>query len=263
MLAFEDLAGDVRDRLIARALSAHPAPSALLVTGSYACGTATLTSDLDLRLLTHGPPEGYESWFVSAGGRVLHVSFGIKTVTAWLERGQRAESWSLGFPARHHARYLWATEQARARLGDDPSQLDHPAPRPELEDCFEGLRKTLRAPAHGDGRALRWHARDAAEGMPGLLLGLNPPRGVHDRRDALDAALSLTVAPPTWATDLPVLLGVDPADDATVAETAARLGLDLLAFLRTNAPDVDLQPGLAAALGDGTLERLLVEASAA
>lgn len=95
--------------------------------------------------------------------------------------------------------------------------------------------------------------------MPGLILGINPHRGVHDRLDALHAALELPAAPASWRDDLPLLLGLDEASDQEVVEATRRLGLELLAFLRENVPGVDPQPGIAEALADGTLERLLAE----
>ncbi len=65
------------------------------------------------------------------------------------------------------------------------------------------------------------------------MIALNPERWVRDRRDALDAALSLPVAP------------------------ACRLPLELLAFLRKRKPDVDPQPDVARYVADGTFERHL------
>jgi len=86
---------------------------------------------------------------------------------------------------------------------------------------------------------------------------LNRQRWVCDRRDALQAALDLTVAPDGWREHFPTALGLTDAADATVVGATLGLGLRLLAFLREHAPDTDPQPGIRAALADGTLERLL------
>jgi hypothetical protein len=59
--------------------------------------------------------------------------------------------------------------------------------------------------------------------------------------------------PATWQT----CLGLASASDAVVKTAVARLGKDLITFLRERAPDVDQQPELARYLADGTLERHL------
>lgn len=232
---------------------------ALLVTGSYAKGSATPDSDLDLVLLTATTPTvGYRTSFLDRRGYPpLHVSAFATTLDAWLERGRQPERWALGFPARFDAHYVWSTSDACDRLGDDPSQIDHPPAPPELEDLVEAFQKMRRASRTDDWLGARWHARDAAELMPRLLVPLNAERRVRDRREALEAALDLTVAPDGWRDDLPVALGLTDATDITVVRVTLRLGLGLLAFLREHAPDIDPQPGIGAALADGTLERVL------
>ena len=97
----------------------------------------------------------------------------------------------------------------------------------------------------------------AAALAPGLLRTLNAEVVVRDRREALDAALSLRVAPGHVRDDLTVCLGLVGADDAGVAQAALRLAAELLALLRQHAPDVDPQPDIAQYLADGTLERHL------
>ena len=78
----------------------------------------------------------------------------------------------------------------------------------------------------------------------------------RDRRDALDAALTLAIAPDNYATDLTTCLGLASASAAEVKAGVSRLGSDLLAFLREHAPDAE-QPELARYLTEGTLERHL------
>jgi hypothetical protein len=80
---------------------------------------------------------------------------------------------------------------------------------------------------------------------------------VHDRREALTAALALRVTPEHYGADLPVVLGLVEAGDPAVIDAALRLGRELLAFLREHHPDVDAQPDIARYLADGTLERHL------
>jgi hypothetical protein len=233
------------------------------VTGSYAIGRASPLSDLDLTVLTGAPPrlDSYRTWFEPRDdGQPLHVSVGTKALADWIARaGEPVESdgWSLGFPTEEAARFLWATEGARAALGDPPT-VRRPGAGPEVEDFVEAATKVARARARGDWLGARWHAADLGRRAPGLLRPLNPERRVVDRRDALEAALSLPNAPPGYRADLLIALGLEPADDGAVVEAALRLARGALALLRQHAPDAEPQPGIAEALRSGALERRLV-----
>ena len=244
--------------VVARLLDLEPASGAVIVTGSYAMGTADERSDLDVRAVTTEPPRvRYRTWFAERGnGRPLHVSAGAQSVDDWLAARARPNEWALGFPVQFEAVYLWATDGVRAAVGETPSHR-HPPACAELEDFVEALVKVRRAAAAGDGIGARWHAQTTGSLAPRLLLGLNDERLVRDRRQALEAALSLAVAPDGWAADLSVCLGLTAATDDQVATAALRLGRSLLAFVRERDPAVDPQPGVADALRDGSFERQL------
>ena len=268
-------------RIVERTLGLELDPLALLVSGSYAAGRAEPSSDLDLMLLVdREPTEGYRTWFEDRPGRPrtdapstsnrqrhrtwfedrpshpLHVSCGCKLLDRWIENGREPAGWSLGFPTEEAVTVLWATDAARRRLGDPPT-VYRPAGSPELEDFVESASKAQRALAAGDGVGVRWHGHDMAAYAPTLLVPLNPPRRVTDRRDALAAALALPVAPPHYPTDLVTCLGLDCIAGQTFAVAALRLPRELLAFLRTRRPDVDPQPWISRYLADGSLERHL------
>jgi len=246
--------------VVGRLLDFEPSAGAVLVTGSYAKGTADERSDLDVRTITSEPPRvRYRTWFAAReNGRPLHVSAGAKSVDDWLAGRTVPNAWALGFPVRYEAVYLWATDRVRDALGDPPSHR-HPSPEAELEDFVEALVKVRRAAAAGDAVGARWHAHAAGSLAPRLLLGLNEERLVHDRREALEAALALRVAPDGYADDLAACLGVRAAGDEEVVAAALRLGRSLLAFLRERDPEVDAQPGAAEALRDGSFERQLAD----
>jgi Nucleotidyltransferase domain len=244
------------ERVVERLLALEPEATAVLLTGSYAKGTATVTSDLDLMALTPFPRVGYRTWFEERGAAPLQVSAGATTADLWVAKATTPSRWSFGFPAINAAVYLWAEEETRGRLGDDPS-LKHPAAGPELEDFVEFVLKAKRRARAGDDLGLRLFAQEAASLAPGLLIPLNDERIVHDRRDALDAARNLAVAPPTYTEDLTTCLGLTSKTDDELNAALGRLGKDLLAFLRSRAPDVDKQPDLPRYLADGTLERQL------
>lgn len=253
----ESLDDALVERAVEQLLRLEPEATAVLLTGSYAKGTAAVGSDLDLMAITPSPRIGYRTWFEEQiGGVPLHVSAGAKTADAWRVNATTPARWSLGFPAINAASYLWSDHATRTQLGDDPS-LRHPAADPELEDFLDFVLKAKRAASTGDELGLRWFAQGAASLAPTLLIPLNAERIVADRRDALDAALTLAVAPDHYASDLAVCLGLTAASGGDVRAAAARLGSELLAFLRERAPDVDDQPEIARYLADGTLERHL------
>lgn len=244
-------------RVVERLRGLEPDTSAVLLTGSYAKGTATTASDLDLVAISPSRRVAYRTWFEEHGEDApLHVSAAATTPEAWLERTTTPAPWSLGFRAINDAAYLYADDETRALLGDDPS-LRHPAAEPELEDFLDFALKAKRAAQAGDDLGLRWFALAAATLAPRLLIPLNNQRTVCDRRDALDAALKLAVAPGNYAADLATSLGLTPASGGEVRTAVTRLASELLTFLREHAPDVDQQPDIARYLTDGTLERHL------
>ena len=244
-------------RIVERALGLERDPLAVLVSGSYATGRAEPSSDLDLMLLVdREPTEGHRTWFEERPGRPLHVSCGCKVLDQWIENGREPAGWSLGFPTEETVTVLWATDTGRRRL-DDPPTVYRPAGPPELEDFVESASKAQRALAAGDGAGARWHVHDMAAYASTLLVPLNPPRRVTDRRDALAAALALPLAPRHYAADLATCLALDCVAGQTLAVAALRLPRELLAFLRTRQPDVDPQPWISRYLADGSLERHL------
>ncbi len=246
------------ERVVKRLRGLEPSAIAILVSGSYAKGTADESSDLDVQVATEGEPvSSYRMWFEErSGDEPLHVSPSVKSLTGWLAKRDEPQDWALGFPVFHVARYVCATEEARARLGDPPTNV-HPPPPPELEDFIEFLQKVRRSAGSQDALGVRLFARGAALLAPRLLLSLNDEVVVRDRRAAFDAALGLQTAPEHYRDDLSACLGLLPADDDAVRIAALRLGRELLAFLRERKPDVDDQPDIAGYLADGTLERHL------
>jgi hypothetical protein len=243
-----------------RLLELEPSAIALLVKGSYARGTANVDSDLDLRVVTSDEPAGGDRmWFEPRpDAKPLHVSPGTSSVQRHLaERKEPAVwRWALGFPVADEAIYAWATDDARATIGDPPSTVLAPAP-PELEDFVEFVMKTQRALTQADGIAVRHYAHYAALLAPALLRTLNREVVVRDRRGAIDAALSLEVATAHFREDFATALGVTRRDDDEVAASTLRLASELLAFLRERNPNVDPQPDITRYLADGTLERHL------
>jgi phosphoribosyl-AMP cyclohydrolase len=253
----EGLDGALVERVVGQLYALEPEATAVLLTGSYVTGTAVVASDLDLVAITPSPRVAYRTWFEEqVGVPPLHISASATTADAWLAKATSPARWSFGFPAIAAAAYLCTDDQTRTKLGNHPS-LRHPPAGPELEDFLDFVLKAKRAARTGDELGLRWFAHCAAALAPTLLLPSNQERIVRDRRDALDAALTLPVAPATYAADLPVCLGLTLASGGEMSAAVARLGSELLAFLRERTPNVDAQPELTRYLADGTLERHL------
>lgn len=257
-LTLDDLPLGLLGRVVDRLREVEPAALGVLVTGSYATGRATRQSDLDVTVLTAVPSQGhYRTWFEPRPDAPLHVSAGAQALEDWVEEGQTAADWALGFPTEEVAVWAWATDAARAVLGDPPV-MRRPPLSPELEDFLECATKVKRAAAAGDAVGARWHAHDLGCYVPRLLRPLNPERRVTTVRDSLQASLELTVVPVGYSDDLMLCLGLCQADDRAVASAALRLATSILSFLREHQADVDLQPDLSHYLADGILERHLL-----
>ena len=258
------LDADLLERIVRRLRQHEPQTIAVLVTGSYANGRATPSSDLDLTAITRRRPRvHYRIWFEDRrDGPPLHVSAGAATPADWKRIASEPANWSFGLAARDAARYLFATPKALAMLGEDPSCI-HPAALPEVEDLLEATLKTRRALHQADERAVRLFAQIAASHAPRCLAQINPPQVVENPREALDAVLALPVAPPHFAQNLLVCLGLEQAAATQVADAALQLAEELFAFLRERAQCIDPQPDIARYLADGTLERALRSAEQA
>lgn len=248
----------VLERVVARLRDLEPSTIAVLVSGSYAKGTADESSDLDVQVVTADAPRSpYRMWFEERPGRKpLHVSPSVKSLAGWLAKRDEPQAWALGLPVEHIVRYVWATEDARAALGDPPTNM-HPPAEPELEDFVEYVQKLRRASERGQPMQVRMRARQAAMLAPTLLRVLNDEVVVRGSVGALEAALAFAVAPEHYREDMVVCLGLVHASDDEVCEAGLRLARELLAFLREHAPDADPQPDIASYLADGTLERHL------
>jgi len=257
MLTLGDLPAGLLDRIVDRLRAIEPAAIGVLVTGSYAARRAIHQSGLDVTVLTAVPSLGhYRTWFEPRPGAPLHVSAGARALDAWVDEGKTAADWALGFPTEEIAAWAWATDAARAVLGDPPI-MRRPSAPPELEDFLECATKVKRAAAAGDELGARWHAHHLGGYAIRLLRPLNPESRVTDVRDALRVAVDLPAAPAGYHDNLLLCLGLHQAGDGEVADAALRLATTILAFLRERMPDVDRQPDLPHYLADGTLERHL------
>jgi phosphoribosyl-AMP cyclohydrolase len=243
---------EVLARVVGGLRALEPAAVAVLVQGSYARGTADEYSDLDVRALVPSePPTEARMWFEERpGSALLHVVTVTMSIERWLAERNEAWDWALGLPALNEVRYAWATDEARAQLGESPSYTQ-PGREPQLAPFVEHVAKVRRASELNHGVAVRLYSRHVALLSPQLLAPLNDEVLVRDRLEALETALGLRVAPEHYRSNMSVCLTLVPATDDAVGVAAIRLGGELLAFLRAHTGDAD--PDLA----DGTIERYL------
>jgi phosphoribosyl-AMP cyclohydrolase len=237
--------------VVARARAEEPDAVGVFVFGSHVRGEATATSDVDLQVATLARPRVHDrTWFVG------DVRYSVAAAAAdELRRSQeRPVAWAFGFAAESPGLWLWRTAAAVAAVGDPPT-LRYPPAQPALEDFVGHAAKALRAEAP---LALRLAAQGLGRDAVPLLLDLDAQQVVRTRREAVEAALALRVAPEGWRNDLPVLLGLAPAADESVRAAVERVGFGVLRLLREAGSRVgDAQPELSRYLHDGTLERHL------
>ena len=122
LLTLADLPEGLLDRVVAALRQAEPVAVGVLVTGSYAEGRATSQSDLDVTVLTAVPALGhYRTWFEPRPGLPLHVSAGAASLADWVEEGNTAADWALGFPTEEVAAWAWATANCSGSFTSDTS----------------------------------------------------------------------------------------------------------------------------------------------
>ncbi|MEN9938729.1 MAG: hypothetical protein RLZZ387_5308 [Chloroflexota bacterium] len=244
----------------------EPRAVAVLCHGSYARGAPEPHSDLDMDVLLDGEPEaGYRSAFEELpDGRLLHITIASYTIDDWLEQFEpdaESEEWAFFLPARQSARLLWATDEARRRLeGRVTLELAH---APQLQDLLESAAKVRNAMARGDELGVRLGAQDMALRCPGVLGLLSPLPRAESRRAALAAALDIAAAPPGYPDAMLVCLGLSGCTTTAqdVHDAAIGLARAIVGMLEAAPERVAgrVEPGLAEALADGRVMRLLTQ----
>ncbi len=251
------------ERIVARLRAVEPSLLAVVLCGSHARGSASAYSDVDVLAVTSESPQRRErAWFEpTPNGASVHISVELMSAADFAAEGDSSEpvSWGLGFAVVDTMRLVWATDEGRQLVGDDPTEC-HSAGASELEDFAECYMKIRRAAAEGDAVLLRWSSRMLAEFSVGLLRELNPAVQVSSTVEALKAALSFRECPETYAHDVRVCWGLLPATDDDVVRSATRLQQSVLERLKehlaTGVWDTD---DVRALLVDGRLQRYLSE----
>ena len=230
----------------------YPHAVAIILKGSHARGEARPWSDVDFDVLVSTQAvEEYRTWIEPVGERLVHISAAVETLDAWIDDGDAASSWSLGFPTIETTKLLWAIDEEHRKLLDQPYQL-HPAHEVEIEDTMEALSKMRNALDRGDHIAVYRNANKLATLIPTMLVPINPTRSVANSRQAIEAVLALENVPTGFAQDWLYCMGyVDSRTPEATLETAARMFAGVLAMLPVDAKVVG--EDFARLISDGTL----------
>lgn len=248
------------DAWVSRLRQDIPNVVAVILKGSHARGTADAHSDIDFDVLVDREPyEDYLALFEEvAPGQFWHVSIAVKDLTGWMANAREPVSWGYGLPAAETTRLLWARDEMLRTQLDRPARM-HPPEEPELEDFIEAWGKVRNALQTYDGLGARLAAQKIGRLCPGLLRPINPETRPSNRREAMQAVLTLPVAPGGYREDLLCCLGLgsEATSAGDIHNAAQRLVFGTIALLREHAET--MQPLLPADLHgyliDGTLDR--------
>lgn len=253
-----DLSGELLGRIVETCREREPGATGILAHGSYVSGRARPESDLDLDIFLSGQPAvHYRTWFIDRRGELpLHISARSDySLAAWEQEDGESEGWAFGFPVEIVHAWVWYSDPIlRENLGEQP-MLRKPGAEPEVEDMVDTLLKMRRA---DDGIGTRLHAMEVARYAAPCIVALNtgaPP--VCDPRGALDALLTLPIAPQRWSYDMTGCLGLAERATSEIRDSAERVALGVLQMLRQINPYADPQPDVAKYLIDGTFERIV------
>lgn len=234
---------------------------AILLGGSHARGDTDAFSDIDvLLLLSEECQRSKWTWFVDwPDGRLAHVSVKAKALSAFAFHAPEPSAWALEFAARDMHLCLWASARAHQRIGTESLiAISCPEEGPEVEDVIESLVKVRRATQRGDTIGLCSAAQHVGRFVPGPLRPFNPEQIARSLREALNAALGFTSAPPNYRSDLEICLGRRGVEDHVVFDAAIRLGKDVLEFVRARLGEGKLDDGdIRASPRDGRADRYL------
>jgi hypothetical protein len=259
-LSVSDLGEELVERVVRSCRAKERWVEGILVYGSYATGRARPESDLDLDLfIADEPTVHYRTWFEPRDGpNPLHVSARCDlSIDVWEEEQQEPEHWALGLPVELQLVWLWCgNERLAEALGKCPV-LAKPGSPPEIEDMIDAVLKMRRRARAKDELGARLEAQAAARYASRTIAALNAPAPVADPRSALESILALPVAPPGWASQFVVAIGLSSASLDEVLDATDRLVAGTLQVAHEVNPGVDRQPEIERYLRDGTLERML------
>ncbi len=248
------------DAWISRFRREIPNVAAVILKGSHARAVAEPHSDVDFDVLVDREPyEDYLAYFENrADGRLRHISIAVQDLSGWLAETREPVAWGYGLPAAETTRLLWCRDDSMRLQLDRPART-HPPEAPELEDFIEAWGKVRNALQKYDGLGARLAAHKLARLCPGLLRPLNPEVRPANRREAMQAVLTLPVAPRGYRDDLLRCFGLSGENGSIqdLHDAARRLTFGTIGLLREHADTMKplLPADLHGYLVEGTLDR--------
>ena len=236
-----------------------------MVQGSHARGDAGPYSDVDLRVITAGPPRVRDRvYLVEEEGRLVHYSVGGRPLAELVQATADVEVWP--WLVGHYAtvKPLWDPGDVVGLLRR-AVEANRPSPRPyadglllELETMVEEVAKVRNAAVAGDYLAAARAAWEAGDEAWKVLQRCHDPRPLATQRDGVDRMLRLGDDIPGYRENLAICLGLTPA--ARPLEELSRATLELaegvVGWLEVHVTELG-QPRVAELLADGKLARYL------
>jgi phosphoribosyl-AMP cyclohydrolase len=250
---------------VERLRAEEPGALAILLQGSHARGDAGPYSDVDLRVVTAGPPRVRDrAYLLQEGGRLVHYSVGGRPLAELVEAAANPELWP--WLVAHYAavKPIWDPQDVVGLLRRTV-EANRPGPRPyvdglllELETMVEEVAKVRNAVAADDYLAAARAAWETADQAWKVLLRCTDPWPLRSQREGVERMLRLGEAIPRYRENLLICLGLtpDPRPLDALSRAALQLAEGIVAWLEPRLNDLD-QPAVTELLADGKLAAYL------
>jgi hypothetical protein len=251
---------------VERLRAAEPGALAVVLQGSVAQGDPGPFSDVDLRIVTAGPPRRRDRAYLQDDhGRLVHYSVGSRPLAELVGAAADPELWP--WLVAHYAtvKPLWDPGDVVGLLRR-AVEANRPPPRPyldglflELESMVEEVAKLRNAEVAGDYVLAAHAAQAAADHAWKVLQRCTDPRPLATSADGVERMLDLGAAIPGYRRCMLVCLGLTPEARPLAGLAAAALDLadGVVAWLAERLPELAPPPGVADLLAGGALARHL------
>jgi phosphoribosyl-AMP cyclohydrolase len=246
----------------------EPSALAVLLFGSRASGSEGPYSDVDLRVITAGPPRVPDRMVLrETDGWLVHLSIGSRSLAELLEMAQDPARWVYMQPDYAGARVFWDPDGVvpllnRALAANTPPPDFHRDNLPlALENLMEAVAKVKNAHARGDYTRAVLAAQDVGFWARMVLDALSPPRPFRGDVGRHADWMGLGAAIPGYTANMEVCLGLKPAPRSLDDLRAASIGLAVavVSWLEARSGEPDFPAPIAALLSAGQVRRYLTQ----